>query len=40
MSDFVKQFTGMGWLGFALLSAIFAALTNIFGKIGVAVSAK
>ncbi len=36
MSDFVKNFTVMGWLGFALLSAIFAALTNIFGKIGVA----
>lgn len=25
-----------GWLAFALLSALFAALTNIFGKIGVA----
>ena len=36
MSDLIKQFNAMGWLGFALLSAVFAALTNIFGKIGVA----
>lgn len=36
MSDFLKQSTGFGWLGFAILSAVFAALTNIFGKIGVA----
>ena len=28
--------SGWGWLSFALLSAVFAALTNIFGKIGVA----
>ena len=26
----------MGWFGFAILAAVFAALTNIFGKIGVA----
>ena len=36
MSEIVKQLSGMGWLGFAILSAVFAALTNIFGKIGVA----
>ena len=36
MSEIVKQFNAMGWLGFAILSAVFAALTNIFGKIGVA----
>ena len=36
MSEILKQFNAMGWLGFALLSAVFAALTNIFGKIGVA----
>ena len=33
MSDEPSQ--GLGWLGFAILSAVFAALTNIFGKIGV-----
>lgn len=36
MSEFIKHFAGMGWLGYAILSAVFAALTNIFGKIGVA----
>ena len=38
MDEIVKFFNGissMGWLGFAILSALFAALTNIFGKIGV-----
>jgi len=28
--------TAMGWLPFALLAAVFAALTHIFGKVGVA----
>lgn len=36
MSELIKQAEGMGWLGFAILSAFFAALTNIFGKVGVA----
>lgn len=32
----MRFFDQLDWLGFALLSACFAALTNIFGKIGVA----
>ena len=36
MNEILKQFSGTGWLGYAILSAVFAALTNIFGKIGVA----
>jgi len=36
MAVILKHVASMGWLGFAILSAVFAALTNIFGKIGVA----
>lgn len=30
-----KQTTGKGWLFYAVLSAVFASLTSIFGKIGI-----
>jgi transporter family protein len=36
MADGSPTPSGMAWFWFALASAVFAALTNIFGKIGVA----
>lgn len=30
-----KEASGIGWLGYAVLSAVFASLTSILGKIGI-----
>lgn len=33
--QFDKKTSGIGWLGYAVLSAVFASLTSILGKIGI-----